>query len=138
MAIEASHRIAAIELNIPHGPKASYALLGAELVSSDRDGLEVAVSVNSLGLPFNSSLTLEPDEVKVGLLGEYSGSVVRGVEKIAESSGLPTGGSLQYRWAAHSFVDSSPFIFGYVAGLVARLLVFPSENPEEDMIALFG
>ena len=40
--ISPPRRIAAIEFNIPYGPKASYALLGAELVKAEVDGLEVS------------------------------------------------------------------------------------------------
>jgi hypothetical protein len=72
VVIDALRRIAAIEINIPHGPKASYAFLGAELVDSDADGIEIAVSVNSRGFPFTLSLALKPEEVKVGLLDEYA------------------------------------------------------------------
>jgi hypothetical protein len=137
LVIDASRRVAAMEINIPHGPKASYALLGAELVDSDVEGTEVVVSVNALGFPFPSSLALQPDEVKVGLLDEYASAVVTGIEKLAELSGLPTKGALRFRWAAHRLVGSSPSIFEKVSGLVVQLLTLPKGTSEGEMIALF-
>jgi hypothetical protein len=138
VVIDASRRIAAIEVNIPHGPKASYALLGAELVDSDVDGLEVVVSVNSVGFPFTSSLALKPDEVTVGLLDEYASAVVTGIEKLAELNGLPTKVALRFHWAAHGLVGSSPSIFEKASGLVVQLLTLPKETSEDQLMALFG
>jgi hypothetical protein len=54
--VEATRTTAGIENNIPHGPRASYGLLGAELVEANVDGLEVVVSVNKVGFPFQASL----------------------------------------------------------------------------------
>jgi hypothetical protein len=116
MVVDASRRIAAIEINIPHGPRASYALLGAELIESDVDGLEVVVSVNAAGFPFEPSLALKSDEVKVGLLDEYARAVVGGIERMAETSGLPTKAVLRFRWAAHGSVSSSSLIFSELGG----------------------
>jgi len=138
VVVDASRRIAAIEMNIPHGPKASYALLGAELVDSDVDGIEVVVPVNALGFPFASSLALKPDEVKIGLLEEYADAVITGIEKLAESSGAPTKGTLQFRWAAHGLVGSSPSIFEKVSGLVVQLLTLPKDTSEGQLMALFS
>jgi hypothetical protein len=104
VVVDAPQKIAAIEMNVPHGPKASYALLGGELVASNVDGLEVVVLVNSVGLPFTPSLALKPDEVKIGLLDEYADPVVAGVERVAKSTGLPTNAVLRFRWAAYGLV----------------------------------
>jgi hypothetical protein len=52
------------------GPMASYALLGAELVKTNADGLEAIVFVNSKGGPYAPFLVLMPDVVRVGLLEE--------------------------------------------------------------------
>ena len=86
--VAVSHRIAAVELNISHGPKASYALLGAELVESTVDGLEVIIYVNTVGTPFTPSLALKPDKVQIGLLNEYASAVVAGVP-VAGVPGVP-------------------------------------------------
>jgi hypothetical protein len=137
-AVDATRKVAAVELNIPHGPTASYALLGAELVDSNVDGLEVVVMVNSVGFPFASSLALKPDDVTVGLLDEYTSAVVAGIEKAGESRGLPTNASLRFRWAAHGVVGSSPSIFEKVSGLVVQLLTLPKGASEGQLAALFG
>jgi hypothetical protein len=138
IAFDARRCIAAIEINIPHGPISAYALLGGELVESGVNGLEVVVAVNSLGFPFRSSLAVVPEEVKVGLLDEYAGAVLRGVEKVGESRGLPTKASLRFRWAAHGLLGSSPSIFEKASGLVVQLLALPRKASEEDLMAVFG
>lgn len=55
-----------MELYVPHGPKISYALLGAELIEAEADGLQVHVLVNKSGSVYNSSLAAKVDQVKVG------------------------------------------------------------------------
>jgi hypothetical protein len=138
MVVHASRRIGGVEINIPHGPRASYALLGAELVESDVDGLEVIVSVGARGLPFAPSLALKPDDVKTGLPQEYGGAVVAGIERVAESSGLPANVSLRFRWAAYGLVGSSPSVFADMSGFVARLLTLPKGASDQQIEALFG
>jgi len=109
--VDVSRRIAAIELNIPRGPFSSYALLGAELVHFDLDGLEVVLPVNSIGAPFAPSLALKADEVKSGIPDEYAGAVFAGIERAADSIGVPVRFSLRFHWAAHGLVGSSSSIF---------------------------
>jgi hypothetical protein len=138
VVVEATRMTAGIEVNIAHGPKASYGLLGAELVEANVDGLEVVVSVNTVGFPFQGSLALKPDEVKVGLLDEYANAVVAGVVKVAESSGVPTRAALRFRWAAHGLVGSSPSVFEKVSGLVVQLLTLPKSASDEQIRALLG
>jgi hypothetical protein len=138
VVVHATRRIAGVEINIPHGPRASYALLGADLVESDVDGLEVIVSVGAKGPPFAPSLALKPDDVKTGLLDEYAGAVVTGIERVAESGGLPANVSLRFRWAAYGLVGSSPSVFADVSGFVARLLILPKDASERQVDALFG
>jgi hypothetical protein len=134
----ASHSIAAIEVCIPHGPKASFVLLGAELVESNIDGLEVVVPTNSSGGALSSSLALSSDEVRVGLRDEYAEAVVRGVSTMAESGGLPTRMTLCYRWAAHGTVGTSAWIVEKVSGLVVELLMLPTGVPLEKVIDRLG
>jgi hypothetical protein len=138
MVGDATRKIAAIELSVPHGPQVSYALLGAELVASKRGGLEVEVSISSLSFPFMSSIALHQEEVRVGLLDQYAGAVITGIEKHAELGSLPIGVKLQFRWAAHGLIGSSPSIFEKVSGIVAQLLLLPKDSSEENLIALFG
>jgi hypothetical protein len=138
VVVHPSRRIAGVEINISHGPRASYALLGAELVEADVGGLEVIVSVGAKGLPFAPSLALKSDDVKTGLLVEYAGAVVTGIERVAESSGLPANVSLRFRWAAYGLVGSSPSIFADVSGFVARLLTLPKDATEQQIEALLS
>jgi ethanolamine utilization microcompartment shell protein EutS len=138
VVVHPSRRIAGVEINITHGPKASYALLGAELVESNVDGLEVIVSVGAKGLPFAPSIALKPDDVKTGLLDEYAGAVVAGIERVAESSALPANVSLRFRWAAYGLVGSSSSVFADVSGFVARLLTLPKDASDQQVEALLG
>jgi hypothetical protein len=128
-----SRRIAAIELNIPHGPFASYALLGGELVHSDVDHLEVILPVNSIGAPFTASLALKAEDVKSGMPEEYAGAVFAGIEIAAGSTGIPVRSSLRFRWSAHGLVGSSYSIFEKVAGLVIKLFALPNDASEEQI-----
>jgi hypothetical protein len=138
VVLNASQTIAGIEINIPHGPKASYALLGAELVALNTDGLEVVVSVNNAGMPLLGAIALKPDDVRVGLLDEYARAVVAGVANAAESNGVPTSASLRFRWAAHGLVGSSPSVFEKVSELIVRVLTLPASASDEQVVALFG
>ena len=136
-AVDVVRRIAAIEISIHLGPKTSYALLGAELVASEADGLEVVVPVNPVGLQFAPSLALKPDEVLVGMPDEYVGAVFTGVERAVGSIGLPIRMSLRFRWAAHGLVGSSRLIFEKASGLVVQLLTLPEDASERHIVALF-
>jgi hypothetical protein len=53
-----------------------------------------------------TSLALQSEEVKVGLLDEYAEAVMDGVTNVAESIGAPTKASIRFRWAAHGLVGS--------------------------------
>jgi len=136
VVVPATRRLAGVEMNIHHGPRASYGLLGAELVEANIDGLEVIVSVNKFGFPFPSSLALQPDEVKVELLDEYAEAVIRGVATAAGGIGTPTGASLVFRWAAHGIVGSSPAMFERVSAIVVRLLALQVGASDEQILML--
>lgn len=137
LVVAASRRIAAVELSVSHGPRASYGLLGAALVALDVQGLDVQIFVNDVGPPYHESISSPPDEVQIGLPAEYSGAVLNGVLKMAEVSGAPDGFSLQFGWATHARVGSSPDIFERVSGLVLRLLMLPEEVPTEHIVSIF-
>jgi hypothetical protein len=138
VAIDSVRRIAGVEVRIPHGPKASYALLGGELIEADADGLEVIVFVNEVGVPFPASLAGELDEVKTGLLDEYVDAVIRGVAKVAEAVGAPTKRKLRFGWAAHGLVSSSPSVFEKASGVVLQLLTLPRDDLDDRILTLFG
>jgi hypothetical protein len=136
--LDVSRKLAGVELKIPRGPKTSYALLGAELAHADVEGLEVLVSVNKAGFPLQSPLAPKPEEVRIGLLEEYPEAVIRGVEKVADAVGAPTGAVMRFRWAAHGVVGSSESVFEQAGGIVARLLSLPDGASDERIRALFG
>jgi hypothetical protein len=138
MAVAASRRTAGVEIYIPRGPRVSYALLGAELIDTDVDGLEVVVSVNRSGFPFQPSLASKSDEVTVGLLDEYAGAVIAGVEQVAEAIGAPTKATLRFRWAAHGLAGSSPSVFEEASGIVLQFLMLPEGASNEKIRALLG
>ena len=130
VAIEPAREIAGVEVSIPHGPKFSYALLGAELVAADVDGLEVIVLVNEVGVPFPVSLAGKLDEVKIGLPREYVDAVISGVAKVAEAVGAPTKRKLRFGWAAHGLLGSSPWVFENASGIVLQLLTLESDSDD--------
>ena len=134
--VAASHRIAAIETTIHTGPMIAYGLLGGELIESDVDGLEVVVSVNPKGAPFKSSLMTRGEEMSVGLIVEYAEGVLKGVEKANDICGLPSGGILRFRWAAHGLYGSSRMSFEKLSNLVVQLLTLKKDATEEDMTYL--
>jgi hypothetical protein len=138
VTVDPSRRVAGVEICIHHGPRASYALLGAELVDANVDGLEVVVAVNNMGSPFRPSLAILPDEAQVGLLEEYAGAVVAGAVKVAEEVGAPTGAAVKFRWAAHGHIGSSRSIFEMASGIVLQLLMLPEIVSDEQVRALFG
>jgi hypothetical protein len=135
--VGAFRTIAAVEINIPHGPTASYGLLGAELVASTTDGLEAVVCVNAAGSEFTPSLALRRDEVRVGLPDEYARAVVVGIDEMAETIGLPTAATLRFCWAAYGLVGSSPWVFKELTILIVRLLTFRGCASESQLLALF-
>jgi len=135
-AIHAARTIAGVEVIIPRG-SIHYALLGGELVEADVDGLEVSVFVNAAGAPFPTSLAGPPEKVRIGLLHEYADAVIRGVTKVAETSGAPTRQQLRFGWAAHGLVGSSPWAFEKASGIVLQLLTLPSGDLN-DLVGLFG
>ena len=136
--IKASWSIVAVELRIPHGPVAPYALLGAECLASEGSDLQVVLLISSNGPPYLNSLALMPDDVRVGLPAEYANAVKRGVESVATSGGAPTSTSLRVRWAAHGLVGSSPRIFETVSGLLVQLMTLPLNASKQDIVAVLS
>jgi hypothetical protein len=137
VVIDASRRVAGVELRLKPGPS-SYALLGAELSNSNVSGLGVTVSVGSRESTFTPSLAFKSDDIQTGLPDEYVEAVMAGAVKVANSTGLPTNSTLWFRWAAHGLVGSSPSIFERVGSLVARLLTVPKNASSEQLRALFS
>jgi hypothetical protein len=130
-------RIAAIELMVPRGPRASYGLLGAKWIDSrSRDG-EVSVAVNNKGFLMQESLAVMPDDVRLGLLDEYAAAVVSGVESVV-SEGWRFGGELNFRWAAHAAAGSSSAFFTELGALVAGLLAMTTVPSDNDLVRLFS
>lgn len=130
-------RVAAIELMVPHGPNASYGLLGAELLESGRIDGELSVAVSGTGLPMLESLAAMPDDVRIGLPNEYANAVVSGVERVV-NAGWRFEGELTFRWAAHAAVGSSSAFFAELAALVAGLLAKRSPPSEDELYAMFS
>jgi hypothetical protein len=102
------------------------------------DGLQVNLPVNSIGLPFALSLAMKIDEVLTGMPEEYAGAVFAGIERAADSTGIPVRASLRFRWAAHGLVESAPLIFEKAAHLVVQLLALPQDVSEQQIVALLN
>jgi hypothetical protein len=128
--------IAAVELMVPRGATASYGLLGAQMLDSERHVGEVTVGILGDGPPMLDSLALMPDNVRVGLLEEYVDGVVLGVKGVVKT-GWHFEGNLHFRWAAHGTVGSSSAFFAEIASLVARLLSGATSPTPGDIVRLF-
>jgi hypothetical protein len=127
--------IAAVEISVAHGPMTSYALIGAELVDTKIEDLQVIVPFNSTGSPFTTSLASKGDEVRLGLLDEYVDSVFTGVKTFASSAGLPTHMAMRFAWAAHASIGSSRSIFETATGLLLNLLMMPHDVSRDEIEA---
>jgi hypothetical protein len=137
VAIDPARRIAGVEFMFPRGPMPADALLGAELVEANVDGLEVIVSVNEVGVPFPASVAVKSDEVKIGLLSEYADAVISGIAKVAETIGAPKRRSLRFGRAAHGLVGSSPRVFEEVSGIVLQMFILPDASLDNGIRMLF-
>lgn len=137
ISVKASRAVAVVEACFLHGPRASYALLGAEITPRQEEDLRVMVSVNSVGPILSPSLALNPDTITVGLPHEFVGAVFAGVEEVAQSIGAPSRAVLHFRWAAHGVVGSSSAVFAKLSKIVVQLLTFPPHTNREDIVALF-
>lgn len=137
LAIDAESAIACVEVNFSHGPKSSYALLGAELVKAEADGLEICVSVGKGNTAFVGALGDGLDNVEVGLPREYAAAVASGATRIADNRAVPSKHKLWYRWSVHGLLNSSPLVFQLVSGIVLELLLLPRVEGDAHIRALF-
>jgi hypothetical protein len=138
VAIDEGRMIAGVEVRIPHGLIAPYALLGAELVEAEVDGLEVIVFVNEVGAWFPESLAGQSGDVKIGLPDEYANAVINGVAKAAEAVGAPARRKLRFGRAAHGVVNSPHWVFEKASGIVLRLLMLPAVDLDDQVDGLLG
>jgi len=138
LAIDTFRSRAGVEICIPHGAYVSYGLLGAELVASNVNGLEVIVAINENVRAFQTALAPKSEEVIVGLPQEYAAAVLTGIERVLSQVGGPSNASLRVNWAAYGLVGSSQSIFERMGEIILKLLLIPKDAPEDRLRELFG
>lgn len=122
-----------VELWIPRGPRAEYALLGASL---DHDNTNVRVSCPEDAGRWEASLAEGFDDVRIGLPTEYRESVSR--EARLSIGGAVARVGIVFDRAAHGAVGSSPALFGRLAaaivGVLPRREDFATEPPMREIL----
>lgn len=119
--------LAALEVYVPRGPMAEYALLGGKFRPDDSGCLRLALLTTETSNKSFESLAAGVDEVKVGLPGEYAAAVMEG---LAAKDSIPSG-VLEISHAAHGLVGSNAIVFKRVASLLFELLCGPQPTDEE-------
>jgi hypothetical protein len=97
----------------------------------------VVISIKSGGAPYVSSLVPKSDDATVGLPDEYASAIFSGAERIADAIGAPTKLALQFRWAAHGSVGSSPWVFEKLSEWVMQLLLLPKDATTRQIESVF-
>ena len=119
-------RKAALEINIPVGPRSCYGLLGAKFIpnNSGNLSLEIAVSTDSESI-FTDALAAQIDTVRIGLPMEYCQSVIEGIinSLTPENMEILGSGIIVFAQAAHGEISSSNQIFRNIAATVILLLL---------------
>jgi hypothetical protein len=128
-------RRAAIEMFLPQGGYVMYGLLGAEVIPQRSGRLVAQVAVSG---PAEQqlvwSLAGRIDDVRLGILREYSTSVLDGVSSTEESRSLGSG-VVRFDRAAHGAVGSSPWLFQRLSAAVVRLLPLQAESLSDEDVA---
>lgn len=121
-------RKAGIELLVPEGGRALYALLGLELVVRESPMVEV---IAGDGEPFVESLAASLDVVRWGLADEYVDAVFDGAFRGVREFGAPASMSLQFGCAAHGEAGSTHAMFRRLAWLLVGLVALPCGDERE-------
>ncbi|MQA29782.1 MAG: hypothetical protein GEU82_08080 [Luteitalea sp.] len=119
-------RRAGVELFVPSGALAGYALVCGRFVPNDRDTLALELPVG--GTPADRlswSLAADLDDVRPGLPDEYAESVLAALMAAPDVLG---SGTLTLGPTAHAHVGSSPSVFFRAS---AALLDILAMNPED-------
>ncbi len=129
-------RKAALEINIPVGPRSCYGLLGAKFIpnNSGNLSLEIAVSTDSEAI-FTDSLAAQIDTVRIGLPIEYCLSVIEGIFNSLTDENIEIIGSgiIVFEQAAHGEISSSNKIFRNIASTVILLLLLDNAYHQQQV-----
>jgi len=110
-----------LEVLIPRGAYAEYALLGASYSGRERDEIVISVSESGEGdaRTYAESLASRLDTVWVGLPHPYAISVLDAAKATAPRA---LSGELSFDCAAHGMVGSSAQLFANCASAIVELL----------------
>jgi hypothetical protein len=128
-------RMVAVEIYLPRGARAEYALLGMRYEPAPRDDLLVRVLIGeTLGSTYDQSLAGQVDEVRLGLPADYVSSVLEAT--CNEADGCLDPGVLLVDRAAHGLVGSNADLFERLARVLVGILIDP-RFPEERLRKAF-
>jgi len=104
-----------------------YGLLGAIYTPAETDSLAIDVAFTRIIQDVApGTLASRFHAVNAGLIIEYATHVIRVAENLLGNSGL--AGTLEFKWAAHSPLYSSPIIFCHLAKKIIEILLADDET----------
>ncbi|SRR6266404_1634891 len=131
-------RQAAIELNIPKGPRSEYGLLGGTFQPDSSMTLRTYIHTTSFfGPTYPSTVAIGSEVTHIGIPLEYEPGISSGIEDaISVRSALPSG-ELRFDRGVHGEIGSDSLIFRYLSYIVFGLFEFIEECPDDDLITSF-
>jgi hypothetical protein len=124
-------RRAGVELFVPAGALADYALLCGHFVPNDLGQLTLELPVCSEpGEHLSWSLAAAVDEVRAGLPEEYAQSVL----DAAAAPEVLGSGTLVLTPAAHAMVGSSPRMFSRVTSALLDIMALNTEDVTNELL----
>jgi hypothetical protein len=129
---DANPRSVAVEILVNTGPRWLYALLGAEFTPHDAVTLDVTIcSDDELGQTFENAMALPSEEVRVGLLPEYTGAIAAALARYSADMRALGAGGLVFRCAAHGKYGSCESLFSGLGAVILSLLPADSSVSDE-------
>jgi hypothetical protein len=127
-----SKRRAGVELFVPAGARANYALICGSFAPDDLGRLILQLPVSSAGgEQLSWALAARVDEVRIGLPEEYAQSVLGAGSEAAEMLG---SGTLIFAPTAHAIVGSSPRIFSQATFALVDIMALSPESVTNELL----
>lgn len=125
-------KLGGVELFVPAGAVAHYALVCGHFVPNDLGSLTLQLPVSSVpGQHLPWALAAGVDEVRAGLPEEFAESVA---DALSTAPGRLGSGTLVLAPSAHAFVGSSASIFSRATAALVQVLALNPRDATEDII----